>query len=204
MISSWRVLNTTASIIGDCDRSSDCDGAMICWQREAYDTRPVPGCYGVDRSKTDYCVYPSDTSGEDSSKVTEFTPGKLTVQKLGLLLSEGLDVKLVAVSGEHPLYKDGSRSDTAFHFRPDAGATFPDPRSSNAGGFIYVNNSEMYRDGDGGVGSMTFDSNGNLLDYKMVLKGSTMNCGGGRTPWGSKCFLKNVCRLLPTRPSLTD
>ena len=39
--------------------------------------------------------------------------------------------------------------------------------------------------GDGGVGALTFDKDGNIMDYKMVLEGTSMNCGGGGTPWGT-------------------
>jgi hypothetical protein len=35
------------------------------------------------------------------------------------------------------------------------------------------------------VGALTFDKDGNLLDYQMVLEKSSMNCGGGRTPWNT-------------------
>jgi hypothetical protein len=39
--------------------------------------------------------------------------------------------------------------------------------------------------GEGGVGAITFDSNGEIINYKRVLTNTTWNCGGGRTPWGS-------------------
>jgi uncharacterized protein len=78
---------------------------------------------------------------------------------------------------------DGSLSERAFHGRPDGGATFPDPRTDNPGGWIYVSNSEMKEMGAGGVGAITFDKDGNTVDYNRVLEGTSMNCGGGRTPW---------------------
>ena len=39
--------------------------------------------------------------------------------------------------------------------------------------------------GRGGVGSITFDCRGEVIDYRMVLNGTTANCGGGRTPWNT-------------------
>ncbi|KAL9185923.1 hypothetical protein ACHAXT_003700 [Thalassiosira profunda] len=39
---------------GDCDADSDCQDGLICFQREPGDS--VPGCTGVDNSKTDYCI----------------------------------------------------------------------------------------------------------------------------------------------------
>jgi uncharacterized protein len=75
---------------------------------------------------------------------------------------------------------------------PDAGQTFPDTRPGKSGGYIYVSNSEM-RPGDpgvngtgkGGVGALSFDADGNVWDYRMILQGSTANCGGGKTPWNA-------------------
>jgi hypothetical protein len=72
-----------------------------------------------------------------------------------------------------------------FHGEPDAGATFADNRANNQDGWIYVSNSEMQVPGEGGVGALTFDKQGNLRDYRKVLNGTTMNCGGGRTPWNT-------------------
>jgi len=74
-----------------------------------------------------------------------------------------------------------STSTIPFHQRPDFGATFPSPD----GGWIYVSNSEMPKSGEGGVGAITFDSVGNIVDYQMVLTGTIMNCGGGKTPWNT-------------------
>lgn len=46
---------------GDCDRDSDCVGALICYQRD-YSSQIVPGCeYGGsgDVGHYDYCYNPS-------------------------------------------------------------------------------------------------------------------------------------------------
>jgi hypothetical protein len=167
---------------GDCDKHSHCESDLICFQRGKND--PVPGCIGSDSSKTDYCIDPNAL--DPILVVTDYTPGKLNVQKIGLLLSEGLDARLIATTGQRVEYHTGGdRSIISFHDRPDAGATFPDDRPGNEGGWVYVSNSEMPTRGEGGVGALTFDANGNTLDYKMVLEESVMNCGGGRTPWNT-------------------
>ena len=114
-----------------------------------------------------------------------YIPGNLTRIQNKLLLSEGLQSRIIAQSGNPVIYDDGSISDADFHILPDAGATFPDTRVWNNGGWIYVSNSEARNETQGGVGSITFDKNGSVIDYKMVLENTYMNCGGGRTPWNT-------------------
>jgi secreted PhoX family phosphatase len=82
-------------------------------------------------------------------------------------------------------YHDENESQANFHFRPDFGATFPDERPHNIGGWVYASNSEIKAQGEGGVGAVAFDKDGNVIDYRMILNGTTMNCGGGRTPWNT-------------------
>jgi len=118
----------------------------------------------------------------DSINVT-FVPGDLSVTEAGLLLSRGLRARVIGVVGQNIQYFDGTTSSRTFHGNPDFGATFPDTRPDNDGGWVYVSNSEMNITGQGGVGAITFDKDGNMIDYRMVLEGTTMNCGGGRTPW---------------------
>jgi hypothetical protein len=80
----------------------------------------------------------------------------------------------------------GGQSSMDFHLSPDAGATYADERARNEGGWIYVSNSEIRENTQsGGVGAFTFDKNGNVVDYRMVLTKTRANCGGGRTPWGA-------------------
>ncbi|MEM9203047.1 MAG: alkaline phosphatase PhoX [Actinomycetota bacterium] len=67
-----------------------------------------------------------------------------------------------------------------WHLDPDGGATFPAP----GGGWTYVSNSER-REERGGVGSISFDSDGNITGARSILAGTTMNCAGGATPWGT-------------------
>lgn len=129
---------------------------------------------------------PSTSPTEKYGGVTAtYRPGNLTTLQAGLLLSEGLAARLIASSGEVVEYADGSVSKVSFHGNPDGAEVFPDTREENLGGWIYTSNSEMPNKGDGGVGAITFDKDGNILDYKIVLKDTTMNCGGGGTPWNT-------------------
>lgn len=98
------------------------------------------------------------------------------------MLSSGLRAKIIATSGLKVQYHNGDESDEAFHGRPDFGGTFVDQREGNQGGWVYVSNSEL---DNGGVGGITFDQDGNVIDYKMLLTGTHQNCGGGKTPFGT-------------------
>eukprot|EP00977_Amphora_coffeiformis_P016670 scaffold5220_cov188-Amphora_coffeaeformis.AAC.2 len=131
---------------------------------------------------------PTTTTTSAPTTVT-FDPGELTVRQNGLLLSTGLTSRLLATSGRPVVYDTPSdangqqQSRQVFHSLPDMGACFVDPR--NPGGWIYVSNSEVRTAGRGGVGALTFDADGQLVDYQRILTGTTSNCGGGRTPWGA-------------------
>ena len=60
---------------GDCDHNNDCDGDLICFERDSYEA--VPGCSGKGISGTDYCVSPNDVNGtatNDASTSSSFPP----------------------------------------------------------------------------------------------------------------------------------
>lgn len=133
---------------------------------------------------------PSDTPSSSPSDATvSYYPGNLSVFENQLELSVGLTSRIIATTDMLVEYSDGRHSNLKFHPFPDFGATFVDPSSD--GGWIYVSNSEVRRTNftaypqKGGVGALTFDKDGNVLDYRMVLTDTEANCGGGRTPWNT-------------------
>lgn len=128
-------------------------------------------------------IYP--TKGPTKVPNISYIPGNLTRLQNGLLLSEGLQARIIAETGDSVLYANGTYSDKIFHELPDAGAAFPDTRPWNIGGWIYVSNSESHEENEGGVGAITFDKHGSVIDYRMVLENTYYNCGGGRTPWNT-------------------
>ncbi len=67
-----------------------------------------------------------------------------------------------------------------WHTWPDGGATFARPD----GGWIYVSNSEV-DDRRGGVGAIRFDAGGTIADAYPICTGTSRNCSGGSTPWGT-------------------
>ena len=94
----------------------------------------------------------------------------------GLQLPKGFSSRVVAVATERPL------PSVAFnwHRSPDGGATFAHPD----GGWIYVSNCEQGNQ-QGGASALRFDPAGQLKDVYPILRGTSQNCGGGPTPWGT-------------------
>lgn len=131
---------------------------------------------------------PTTFTGDDTERPkpkASYRPGVLTVQENGLVLSEGLKSRILARTGQFVSYKDGTNSSIPFHILPDGAATFSIEQGQYKGGWIYVSNSEGKTEGSGGVGALTFDKNGNVVGYKNLLNGTTMNCSGGKTPWNT-------------------
>ncbi|CAB9507191.1 osmC-like protein [Seminavis robusta] len=114
-----------------------------------------------------------------------FKIGLINKIENGLLLSEGLKSHVIAESGRKVRYYNQEQSSSVFHDWPDGGDVFVDTRPENPGGWVLISNSEEDREGQGGVGAITFDASGNVIDYRMVLTGTTMNCNGGKTSFGA-------------------
>ncbi|WP_206664188.1 alkaline phosphatase PhoX [Thermomonospora catenispora] len=91
----------------------------------------------------------------------------------GIQLPEGFTSRVIARSMQRV---PGTRH--TWHPAPDGGACFPD-----GDGWIYVSNSEVPL--VGGVSAIRFDASGNIVDAYRILSGTTLNCAGGATPWGT-------------------
>lgn len=162
---------------GSCMQDSDCDQGLKCFLRTAGE--PIVGCVtggSGDVSGTNYC-YDMPPGGP-----VTYIPGALTKIENGVKLSTGLTAKIIATTGSKVIYKNGQTSSVNFHGDPDAGATFAITFGPNTGGWVYVSNSEKTV---GGVGAITFDSTGAVINYEMIVTGTVDNCGGGKTYWNT-------------------
>ncbi|MEV3926703.1 alkaline phosphatase PhoX [Actinomadura coerulea] len=91
----------------------------------------------------------------------------------GVQLPQGFTSRVVARSLQRV---EGTRY--TWHPAPDGGACFRD-----GDGWIYVSNSEV--PAVGGVSAMRFDAAGKVTSAYRILNGTSLNCSGGATPWGT-------------------
>ncbi|KAL7495642.1 hypothetical protein ACHAWT_005693 [Skeletonema menzelii] len=124
--------------------------------------------------------YPS--AFPSAAPFTLFTYGEslYTDPNLGIQISDGLTAKLIARSKSRVTFANGGRSSSVYHMYMDGAGvtTLPD------GGYVYVSNSED-DNGKAGVHGLYFNKDGEITDYKILLSGTTWNCGGGLSPWNT-------------------
>jgi hypothetical protein len=93
----------------------------------------------------------------------------------GVAVPPGFTVRTVAAGGlpvENTSY--------VFPIFPDGSATYGRPD----GGWTLVSNSEV-PSGQGGCSAIDFSSSGRITGARRILGGTSGNCAGGATPWGT-------------------
>ncbi len=95
--------------------------------------------------------------------------------KNGCRLPDGFSARVIAKSSSAVVPGKSFK----WHSAPDGGACFVD-----GDGWIYVSNSEM-KSARGGASAIKFDSSGDIIDAYSILSGTTRNCAGGATPYGT-------------------
>jgi len=96
-------------------------------------------------------------------------------QPAGLVLRPGFTARIIAKGGE-------SLAGIDYRIFPDGATTFVD--SATPGGWYYCVNHEIPLNG-GGATSIRFAPDGSIRSAYQILTGTSSNCAGGGTPWGT-------------------
>ena len=94
--------------------------------------------------------------------------------RLGFRLPEGFRARLVARGG-----REVAGTGYQWHLASDGMATFP----ARDGGWVLVSNAETFD--NGGASAIRFGREGRVRDAYRILSGTSLNCSGGGTPWGT-------------------
>jgi secreted PhoX family phosphatase len=92
----------------------------------------------------------------------------------GVRLPPGFTSRVIAQTG-----KEVGNTGYIWPTAPDGSATY----ATNDGGYIVAVNHEASANAGGGVSSIRFDSNRNIVDAYRICEGTDRNCAGGKTPW---------------------
>ena len=158
------IICCVCSFSSDCDTDAECGPGLVCMQRSGDEA--VPGCTGESTFGEDYCYDPNGnapttppgpqpTYAPNTFGAT-FVPGDLSQPCDGgkLMLSRGMDCRLLTTAGQYVQYDTGGQSTVPMHRRADGAAVIAHPTD---GGWYYTSNSER-KLGGGGVGTLRFNA----------------------------------------------